>query len=339
MKMFIVFNIGLFLALAGRGCNTDTLPPVSPDIVSENTPHDTDDPAIWVHPSDPSQSIVFGTDKDTNGAVYAFNLHGEILEDKTIRNLKRPNNIDVEYGFRLTDNTLVDILVVTERERQQLRIFSVPGMQPLDRGGLPVFEDEEDIANRLPMGIGLYKSPYDSVVYAIVSRKKGPRQQYLYQYALLSDGTSILKGKPRKFGAFSGKGEIEAIAVDDELGHIYYSDEGLGIRKYHAEPGRGDGELAVFGGNRFREDIEGIAILTRESGLGYLVVSDQQQGQFNIFNRKDNAFVKAVNLGTKETDGCDAVGSPLNSTFNSGLFVAMNNERNFYFFNPGRFGL
>lgn len=337
--MILVFSIGLFLALAERGCNRDKLPPISPDIVSESTLHDTDDPAIWVHPSDPSKTIVFGTDKYTNGAVYAFNLQGKVLEDKTIRNLKRPNNVDVEYGFRLNDSTLVDILVVTERERQQLRIFSIPGMQPLDRGGIPVFEDEEDIANRLPMGIGLYKSPYDSVVYAVVSRKTGPRQQYLYQYALIADGTGIVAGKPRKFGAFSGKGEIEAIAVDDELSHIYYSDEGLGIRKYHAEPTSGDSELALFGGNKFREDIEGIAILTRKNGMGFLIVSDQQQGQFNIFNRKDNAFVRAINLGTLETDGCEAVSSPLNATFTGGLFVAMNNERNFYFFNPGRLGL
>lgn len=40
----------------------------------------------------------------------------------------------------------------------------------------------------------------------------------------------------RKFGTWSGKKEIESVAVDDELGFIYYSDEGVGVRKYAADP-------------------------------------------------------------------------------------------------------
>ena len=339
MKMNFVFCFGMMMFLIFHDCSPHRIPPIEPEVISENTLHDTDDPAIWVHPSDPSQSIVFGTDKDTNGAVYAFNLQGKVMEGKTIRGLKRPNNVDVEYGFRLNDSTLIDILVVTERERQQLRIYSVPDMKAVDGGGIPVFEDEAEVGNRLPMGVGLYKSTYDSVVYAVVSRKTGPPEQYLYQYALKSNGSEITAGAPRKFGAFSGKGEIEAIAVDDELAYIYYSDEGIGIRKYHAEPTRGNGELALFGGRYFREDIEGIAIVEGEGRMGYLVVSDQQQGLFNVFNRGDNAFVKAINLGTQETDGCDAVATPLDTTFSGGLFVAMNDDRNFFFYKLDKLGL
>ncbi len=42
----------------------------------------------------------------------------------------------------------------------------------------------------------------------------------------------------RKFGLFSGKKEIESIAVDDALGYVYYSDEGYGVRKYYADPSK-----------------------------------------------------------------------------------------------------
>ncbi|MGB7394357.1 MAG: phytase [Pricia sp.] len=327
----------LFAIVALIACNRSKLQPVAPDVVTETTPNDTDDPAIWVNPDDPAKSIVFGTDKETNGAIYAFDLDGKIIEEKTIRNIKRPNNVDVEYGVRLNDSVSVDILAFTERERQQVRVFSVPDMQPLDRGGFPVFTDEESQENRLPMGIGLYKSPDDGKVYVIVGRKTGPLSDYLYQYELKTDngpveGSGVEMELVRKFGKFSGQKEIEAIAVDDENGWVYYADEGVCIRKYHAEPGEGDAEVSCFGGDYFLDDIEGIALAAYPNDEGYLIVSNQQQGEFNIFSRKDNSFIKAVNLTTNESDGCEAVTVPLNPTFPNGLFVAMNDEKNFYFY-------
>jgi 3-phytase len=308
------------------------LVPIEPDIITESTLNDTDDPAIWVHPTDPSKSIVFGTDKATNGAIYAFNLEGKVIEDKTIRAIKRPNNVDIGYGFQLSDTISTDILVFTEREKTQLRIFSVPDMLALDSGGFKVFEDEKNTVDKLPMGIALYKSPIDASFYAIVSRKNGPKEGYLYQYKFILEAGNIQTKLVRKFGAFSGKKEIEAIAVDAEMGFVYYADEGHGIRKYHAEPSKGNKEISCFGVRYFEDDIEGIAIAKTAENAGFLIVSDQQKGQFNLFERKTNKFIKAVNLTTLATDGCEVVTSPLNKKFKSGLFVAMNDEKNFYFY-------
>ena len=312
---------------------TSKLPPITPDIITEKALNDTDDPAIWINPKDASKSIVFGTDKETNGAIYAYDLQGKIIEEKTIRNIKRPNNVDVNYGFQLNDSTKVDVLAFTEREEQQIRLFSVPNMQPLDNGGFKVFEDETDVNLKLPMGIAFYKSPIDSTFYAIVGRKLGPEDGYLYQYKLSTKDKTVVATLVRKFGKFSKKKEIEAIAVDAELGFVYYSDEEHGIRKYHAEPSKGNEEIACFGGEHFLRDIEGIAIAKTSGNSGYLIVSDQQIGQFNLFDRKTNEFVKAINLSTIATDGCEVTTVPLNQTFSSGLFVAMNDEKNFYFYN------
>ena len=333
------FNIlSIFFILTLVACSTkSTLPPLEPDVITETTINDTDDPAIWVNPQDASKSIVFGTDKETNGGIYAFDLDGKIIKDKCILNIQRPNNVDVEYGLKLNDSTLVDILAFTEREKQQIRVFSVPDMTPLDGGGFPVFEDAKTFDEKLPMGISLYKSPVDATVYAVVGRKTGPSDGYLYQYALEAGNGSVKASLARKFGKFSGQKEIEAIAVDDELGYIYYSDEGICIRKYHAEPNKGNEELSCFGGQFFLEDIEGIAIANYPNDEGYLIVSNQQLGEFNIFSRKDNSFVKAVNLTTLETDGCDVVTVPLNENFPKGLFVSMNDERNFYYHDLSRF--
>ncbi|WP_439129752.1 phytase [Polaribacter sp.] len=336
MKLNKIIKKSIFLGSAFLifSCNSGSkLPAIEPDIISEKTINDTDDPAIWVHPTDASKSIVFGTDKETNGAIYAFDLDGKIIEDKTIRNIKRPNNVDLEYGFKLNDSINTDILVFTEREKQQIRVFSVPEMKPLDNGGFPVFKNETILENRLPMGVAIYKSKVDSSFYVIVGRKTGPENGYLYQYKLVAKADKIEAILVRKFGKFSGKKEIEAIAVDAEMGYVYYSDEMHCIRKYYAEPSKGNKELACFGGDTFLRDIEGIAIAKMKNGEGYIIVSDQQKGQFNLFDRKTNAFLKAVNLSTLETDGCDVVTVPLNETFDSGLFVAMNDKKNFYFYN------
>jgi 3-phytase len=329
-------NVIAFLLIGIVGCNRSQLPVLPAEIITEKTIHDTDDPAIWVNREAPSKSLVFGTDKETDGAVYAYDLKGRIQEDKTIRGLRRPNNVDVEYGLMLKDSVVTDFLVVTERERQQIRIFSVPDMQPLDGGGIPVFADEPDLQKRLPMGVAVYKSPESGAIYVIVGRKSGPESGYLYQYAIRPGMGHVSLEFVRKFGQFSGVKEIEAIAVDDELGYVYYSDEGVCIRKYHAEPEAGDREVACFGGAYFEEDIEGIAIARMTDRSGYLLVSNQQLGEFNIFDRETNEFVKAVNLGTVETDGCAAATESLGEAFPNGLFVAMNDDRTFHFFDLAR---
>ncbi|WP_424003162.1 phytase [Maribacter sp. IgM3_T14_3] len=329
----------LVLTIVMVSCRQSRLPKIIPDVITEFTLNDTDDPAIWVNPKNPAESIVFGTDKKTNGAIYAFDLNGKIIQDKTIRDIQRPNNVDIEYGFQLNDSTVTDILVFTEREKQQIRMFSVPDMKPLDGGGFKVFEDEELEENRLPMGVSLFKSPKDATVYAIVGRKTGPADGYLYQYTLIADSLGVTSNYVRKFGKFSGVKEIEAIAVDDENGFVYFSDEGVCIKKYHAEPSMGNEEISCFGGEYFDEDIEGIAIASYTDGHGYLIVSNQQKGEFNIFDRETNAYITTVNLSTTATDGCEAVTVPLNDTFKNGLFVAMNDEKNFYFYDLKRLGL
>lgn len=306
------------------------LPEIIADVVTETTLNDTDDPAIWVNPKNTSKSIVFGTDKETNGAIYAFDLDGKIIESKTIRNLKRPNNIDLEYGFKINDSTQTDIIAFTERERQQIRLFSVPDMKPLDNGGFKVFEDAITPDAKLPMGIALYKSPKTKDVYAIVGRKTGPEQGYLYQYILTADSLGVHSKLVRKFGKFSGKKEIEAIAIDDEAGIIYYSDEMHCIRKYKAEPLEGNEEISCFGGEYFKRDIEGIAI-AKYDDKSFLIVSNQQAHTFNIFNLETDTFVKEINLGTLETDGCDVTTIALSDKFPNGLFVSMNDEKNFFF--------
>ncbi len=308
------------------------LPAITPDVITEQTPNDTDDPAIWVNIKNPEKSIIFGTDKKTNGGVYAFDLEGKIIQEKSIKNISRPNNVDISYQFKTSDSTKTDILVFTEREKQQIRVFSIPDMKPIDNGGIKVFVDEKNDTYKAPMGVALYHNNQDEKSYAIVGRKSGPKNNYLHQYELVIKNGIVTGKLVRKFGTFSGKKEIEAIAVDNELGYIYYADEQHCIRKYFANPTHDNKEIACFGGENFQEDIEGIAIAKINNNDGYIIVSNQQKGEFNLFDRKTNEFIKSINLSTTETDGCEVTTVSLGQKFPNGLFVAMNDNKNFYFY-------
>jgi len=123
----------VILTVVLAACGTPTTPPkepsdsaedptivaaegaLSPIVITEEVKYDTDDPAIWIHPTDPSQSLIVGTDKNPeDGALYVFDLDGKILPEKTVRPLLRVNNVDIEYGLML-GGELVDIAVGTER--------------------------------------------------------------------------------------------------------------------------------------------------------------------------------------------------------------------------------
>lgn len=312
---------------------------VKPLYVSDPVDFDSDDPAIWVNKANPAKSLVIGTDKDTNGGLYVFDLKGKIIKSKTVKGLKRPNNVDIAYGLNLGGKK-TDIAVTTERYTHQLRMYSLPDMKSVDAGGIPVFAGETGTEYRDLMGIAMYTDPKGQI-YAIVGRKSGPNEGgYLWQYLLKDDGHGHVKGDlVRKFGSYSGKKEIEAIAVDNELGFVYYCDEQFGVRKYYADPAKGNQQLALFGQGDFSVDNEGIAIYKTAGNTGYILVSDQGARQLKVYGRtgKDGApnqhpLLTTLKYAANQTDGIDVVSVPLNADFKHGLLVAMSDDKTFHFY-------
>jgi 3-phytase len=173
-------------------------------------------------------------------------------------------------------------------------------------------------------------------VFAIVAPKSGPRSGYLAQYRLENDKEGLVIAVfVRYFGTFSGAGEIEAVAVDDALGYVYYADEGDGIHKYQADPDHKDAarELAHFGRSGFKADREGIGIYARPDGTGYIVCTDQIEGgsQYQVYSREgEQKLVKILRRGADSTDGLEVTSRPVGPGFPNGLLIAMNSrDRNF----------
>jgi len=326
----------LILTLASCGSTADVRPAGRTAEVTE----DPDDPAIWVHPTDPERSLIVGTNKAKvpTGALVVFGLDGAIRQ--TVAGIDRPNNVDIEYGLALGGEK-IDIAVVTERLQHRLRIFRVTTNGVSDVTGRTQIVGEGDAA--APMGISLYRRPGDGAIFAIVAPKAGPRTGYLSQYRLEADGAGQVNASfVRSFGRFSGTGEIEAVAVDDALGYVYYADEGDGIHKYYADPDHAEAsqELAHFGQSGFQADREGIAIYVRNDGTGYLLCTDQlkDNSEYHVYRREGepgrphdhSKLLKIVRGDADSTDGLEVSSRPLGAQFPKGMMVAMNSGgRNF----------
>ena len=324
---------------------------ITPAYATDPLPDDPDDPAIWIHPSDPSRSLIIGTMKVAApaGAVVVYGLDGRVRQ--MITGIDRPNNIDVEYGFRLGGGT-VDIAVATERLARQLRIFRIDDSRGrlIDMGGAPILQGEEGEAGA-PMGVALYRREKDAAIFAIVAPKTGPRSGYLWQYRLSeAPGGRIAAAFVRRFGAFSAttvraENEIEAVAVDDALGYVYYADEADGIHKWHADPDHPAAarELAHFARAGFRGDREGIGIYARPDGTGYIVCTDQLDGnsEYHVYPREGapgsphdhTREIAVVRGGADATDGLDISSAALGPALPNGVMIAMNSTaQNFLVF-------
>ncbi|MEL7162673.1 MAG: phytase [Bacteroidota bacterium] len=91
---------------------------------AQETADAADDPAIWIHPTDPARSLIFGSNK--TGGLAAYNLSGQ---EVSYYPLGKINNVDILTGVVLGGER-IDLLGCTNRSDQSvdlLRIDPVTG--------------------------------------------------------------------------------------------------------------------------------------------------------------------------------------------------------------------
>ena len=294
-----------------------------------------DDPAIWIHPVDPSKSLVLGTDK--KGGLNVFDLDGKRLQ--VVSEGSRPNNVDVLYGFPLADK-VVDLAVAGTRikDKQGMAFWRIdPDMRRLSEVGpipaFPVFDGGE------PYGSCVYRSPRDRASYVFVSNKDGVVEQYRL------DGRSG-SVKATRVRVIEVGSQVEGCVADFDLGHLYVGEEDVGIWKYGAEPDAGSTRALVarVGENGLAADVEGLTIYYASGSKGYVIASSQGNDSFKVYERDgSNAFVATIDpragdiSDVGETDGIDVTNLPTSSRFSKGLFVVQDGKlrdgkQNFKFF-------
>ena len=78
-----------------------------------------DDPCVWVHPSDPSLSVIIGTDKHENSpGLRVYDLDGTQID---VTSNEKANNVDIRYGMNLGGKKL-DIITTGLRVSNTLGV-------------------------------------------------------------------------------------------------------------------------------------------------------------------------------------------------------------------------
>ncbi|HEY2909688.1 MAG TPA: phytase, partial [Gemmataceae bacterium] len=222
---------------------------------------DQDDMCVWIHPTEPSQSVVITSDKQAN-KLFVYTLDGKTIQSVNVRH---PGNIDTRKGFPL-DGAKVDIIAVNLRDDHRLAVFKIdPGSRELSR------IDDGKIATGENYGGCLYKSAKTDRFFAVTTSTSGR----VAQFELKDNGTGKARGD--KVRAWKVGGISEGAVADDSTGRLYIAEERGGVWELGAEPGDPAPGTRVIklGDNELTGDVEGLAIFHGPGGGGYLLVSDQ----------------------------------------------------------------
>ncbi|MWC27662.1 phytase [Paenibacillus sp. MMS18-CY102] len=281
-----------------------------------------DDPAIWLDPTNPSNSKLIATNK--GGGVLVYDLNGKQLQNY---NVGKMNNIDVRYDFPLGGKK-VDIVAATNRSKNTVDVFAINGAtgELKDIVAKPIVAKMEEV-----YGFSLYHSLRSGKYYALVLGKEGEFEQY----ELSDNGKGKIVGKlVREFKLAS---QSEGLVADDEYGTMYIAEEDYAIYKYAAEPTGGVKPLStvdIADGRRLQDDIEGLTIYYGADGRGYLIASSQGSDSYAIYDRQgSNKYITSFKIkagekidGTSVTDGIDVLGFGLGEQFPYGIFVAQDDS-------------
>ena len=306
MRPTIVLSF-LFLS----ACITEEIAEVRPTAETApvaSTDDAADDPAIWLHPDDPSKSLIIGTDKQAG--LYVYGLDGE---EKQFLPAGRPNNVDLRQGIILTDWS-GDLVATSDRSTNSVGLFamSAEGLETLGR--IPSSFPEP---YGLCMGISQAGSTYVFVTY-----KTGDLVQY--RIAGPDAGVEVARAKLET--------QLEGCVHDDALGVLYVGEENKGVWRFEMDDGLlGRKSLvdSIGSGSGIKADVEGLALYKTEEGAGYLIASSQGNNSYALYDRAaPNRFIKRFRIadsetvdGAKETDGIEATSVPLGPNFPKGALI------------------
>jgi 3-phytase len=281
-----------------------------------------DDPCVWVHPTNPSLSLIIGTDKDENyPGLRVYNMDGDQVF--TTSN-EKANNVDVRYGMKVGSN-VYDIVTTGLRVSNTLGVYRVDGNS---KSLISI------AARKISLGIEaygscMYKDIATNTFYAIINDKEGNVEQY----KLFDNGSGKVDAKLVR--TLKLPGQLEGCVADDILGHLYLGEEESGIWKYNANPSSlEEGVLIDSIGPNLAADVEGLTIYYSSKTTGYLIASSQGDNTYAIYTREgDNKFigrfaiVDSENIdGTSSTDGIDVCNMSLGKNFSQGAFIVQDDE-------------
>ncbi|MDP9525872.1 phytase [Pseudomonas protegens] len=277
-----------------------------------------DDPAIWVHPQQPSLSRVLGTNKKQG--LLAYDLQGKLLQELAVGRL---NNVDVRPNFKLGQQT-VDLAVASNRDRNSLSLFAI------DRASGELREAGEiPTPLKAIYGLCLFQ-PASGEIYAIANDKDGT----FVQYRLSAPSGSAQGELVRQFKVAS---QPEGCVADDQRQRLFLGEEDVGVWALDARPEQPATLHSVIKvGGLLQADVEGLA-LYQSNARDYLVISSQGNDSYLVLDAEPpfashGAFRVSLNAragidGASETDGLEVTSANLGGPWSQGLLVVQDGRK------------
>lgn len=259
-----------------------------------------DDPAIWIHPSNPDKSVIIGTDK--KGGLATYNLNGEQLNYYPFGDM---NNCDLRTGFPINGDT-IDILAASNRTLQSVSIFRIAENGELDSIHHRIIQSK--MSDEV-YGLCMYQSNKTGLFYVFVNGKSGEVEQYELFVAENKVDAKLVR-------SFKLGTQTEGMVADDETGNLYIGEEVAGVWKFDAEPDSSAEGIYIKNSSEenrnIKYDVEGLAIYDTGNGNGYLLASSQGNYSYAVFERQgNNKYLGSFRItdgiidGVEETDGID----------------------------------
>lgn len=270
-----------------------------------------DDPAIWIHPTNPAQSRVLGTNKKQGLLVY--DLQGRQVQFVPSGRL---NNVDVRQNLKFGDESF-DLAVASQRDDNSVVLYGLDGTgQARELHRFPTgFADIYGICLFRPRAGGLD---------VIVNDKSG----LFRQFGVRRDGGRWSSENGREFRVSS---QPEGCVADEATERLFIGEEKRGVWTLDArasQPARL--QLVLGAGKNLVPDVEGMAIY-RRGGSGWLIVSSQGDSSYVVLDlaapyRVRGHFKVGFNVdagidGTADTDGLDVTTADLGGPFRQGMLV------------------
>jgi myo-inositol-hexaphosphate 3-phosphohydrolase len=306
-------------APAGAGPDKAAVDVIDVSSVAETTPvaHSgdaADDPAIWVSPNNPGQSLIIGNDK--LGALETYDLSGERVQ-RISAGSDFFGNVDVRGDYVAVSHNGIVVYEVHPSTRQLT--LATDGVGKIASAG---------------EGLCLYDPGADGLAGGMYVFTVGRSDGRVREYALAdADGDGKMTGSLVR--DFTIGTESEGCVADDATGSFFVSEEDVAVWRYGADPGDGTARTKVAAvGPSLPADAEGLTIAG-----DYLMVSAQNvahpsQNFIDVFFRTaPYAYLKSVRIvagpdsdDCDRTDGIAAYAGGLGTAFPHGLLVCQDGD-------------
>jgi 3-phytase len=283
MKLYAALG---FLLLASA-CATDNIVPNVMPATSEtmgmgSNGDAADDPAVWVHPTDPSKSLILGTNKDVGVYVYGFDG-----AEKQRMPVGLSNNVDLRGNLAVASNDGVNALSWFRIDPTTAVVTHV---------------GDTKLATIEPYGVCIGRM--HGMLHAVVTYKTGLVE--FWQVTDMGAGPVQLSNlRTIQLGS-----QLEGCVVDDEAGRLFIGEENVGLWVVNVltEDMTPKSVDTVGSGTGLVADVEGVSLYVGKDGAGYLVASAQAANRYVVYDRKPpHAVLGVIAIGESADGKVDAV--------------------------------